>query len=112
DAFTGMIDEGKLWAIFRDHKKKISNMAWASEEAKSYLDAEEEMYLKIDEQTFASRNNALYVNFEGNQVQHPEDVIGPQQANSIIHTAKVALYRIMEVTEFWTHQIGSKDFGQ
>jgi len=90
DVFTGFIDEEEFWAVFRDHRKKIDTMGWASDDASRYVDGDER-FVEIYEPSFAERNDALYVNFNGEKIQHPEDVIGQEQAKSIIHTVRVAI---------------------
>jgi hypothetical protein len=54
--------------------------------------------------------DAMYVSINGQVVISPSDVISPEPARGIIHTGKVAIQRIWEVTEYWGHQIGTKGF--
>jgi AbiV family abortive infection protein len=110
DVFTGFIGEDEFWKVFRDHKKKIGRMAWASEDAARYLDFEQETYLDIVRPTAARRMNALYVHFEAGRVKRPKDLITEADARAIIHTLRVAIDRIMEMTEYWGHQIGTMGF--
>jgi AbiV family abortive infection protein len=110
DVFTGLITGEEFQECFRDHRKKIDRMAWATEDAKRYLAMPEEDYIAIQEPTFVGRMDAMYVGFKGEKVVSPSDVIGRDAARSIIHTAQVAIQRIIEVTEFGGHQIGTKGF--
>jgi AbiV family abortive infection protein len=110
DVFTGFIDEENFWKYFRDHKKKIGRMAWASADAERYLDLELETYLDIEHPTAAHRMNALYVHFEDGKVKAPKDLIGEEDARAIIHTLRVAIQKIVGMTEYWGHQIGTKGF--
>jgi len=54
--------------------------------------------------------NALYVHFEVGLIKTPKDLISEAQAKAIIHTLRVAIDRIIEMTEYWGHQIGTKGF--
>jgi AbiV family abortive infection protein len=88
DVFTGFIEEEKFWKYFKDHKKKIGSMAWASSDAEQYLDLEQETYLEIDHPTTAQRMNALYVHFEGKEIKSPKDLFTEDDARAIIHTSE------------------------
>jgi AbiV family abortive infection protein len=109
DVFTGLIDEGEFWDCFRNHKKKIGRMAWATADAQRYLD-EEGRGVDVQKPTFAGRLSGMYTGFDGKTVAAPKMLISQDDANSIIHTVRVALDRIVEVTEYWGHQIGTKGF--
>ena len=93
-----------------EHREKIARMAWATEDAKHYLSAPDGEYLEVEAPTFPSRNDSMYVNLRDDKVISPSDVIDRDDAEGIIHTVNVALQRIVEVTEFWGHQIGTKGF--
>ena len=110
DLFTEFIGEEEFKKCYTNHRAKIERMAWASEDAQRYLDVEEETYIYIEEPTIAARMNALYVHFDGKRVQSPGDIVRREDAKSIIHTLRVAIERIIEVTEYWGHQIGTKGF--
>jgi len=111
DVFTGLIEEKEFWQIYWKHEKKIGRMAWASEDAKRYLDLlEDGRELEIEEPTFGTRNAGMYVSMIDGKVASPSDVISRDDARAILHTVDVALRRINEVTEFWGHQIGTKGF--
>jgi AbiV family abortive infection protein len=110
DVFTGYIDEAEFWDVFRNHKKKIGRMAWASLDAEHYLDLEKETYFDIEHPTTAQRMHALYVHFENGTVKSPKDLITEDDARAIIHTLRVAIDRIIEMTEYLGHQIGTKGF--
>ena len=110
DVFTGLITEKEFQECFRDHRKKIARMAWATEDAKRYLAMPEEENISIEQPTFANRMDAMYVGLKGTTVVSPSDVIDRDYARSIIHTAQVAIQRITEMVELWGNQIGSKGF--
>jgi AbiV family abortive infection protein len=109
DVSTGLITNEEFQEHYRDHRKKIGRMAWATEDAKRYLDAPEGDYVPVEKPTFANRNDAMYVNIKGKVVVSPSDVISSDAARGIIHTGKVAIQRIWEVTEMG-HQVGTKGF--
>ena len=110
DVYTGFRDEEEFWKYFKDHKGKIKRMAWASTDAEHYLDLDLETYLEIERPTITGRMNALYVHFEGEKVKGPDDHITQDDARAIIHTLRVAIDRIIEMTDYWGHQIGTKGF--
>jgi len=83
-------------------------MAWATEDAKHYLAIPEEDYIEVQEVTFASRQSAMFIGFKNGKVVSPSKVIGREEARSIIHTTQTAIQRIIEVTGFGAHQIGTK----
>ena len=109
DVYTGLITYEEFQEHYRDHRKKIGRMAWATEDAKRYLDAPEGDYVPVEKPTFANRNDAMYVNIKGQVVVSPSDVISSDAARGIIHTGKVAIQCIWEVGEMG-HQIGTKGF--
>ena len=110
DVFTGLIKDEEFNECFRDHRKKIERMAWATEDAKGYLAMPEEAYIDVQEPTFTARMDAMFVGFKNGKIVAPSDMIGREDARSIIHTTQTAIQRIIEVTEFWGHQIGTKGF--
>lgn len=111
DVVTGFIPEEQFWRYFKDHKKKIGRMEWASEDAGEYLDLEQETYLEIEAPNVSGRMNSLYAHFEGATViKRPVDDFAEGDARGIVHTLRVAIERIIEVEEFWGHQIGTKGF--
>ncbi len=110
DVFTNLITAKTFQEHYRDHRKKIGRMAWATEDAKRYLDAPEGNYVDVEKPTFANRMDAMYVSIKGKKVISPSDVIGSDAARGIIHTGNVALQRIWEVAEVLGHQIGTKGF--
>lgn len=85
-------------------------MAWASNDAKGYLDLEKETYLDIEHPTPTRRMHGLYVHFEEGEVKSPKDLISEADARAIIHILRVAVDTIIELTEFGGHQIGTKGF--
>jgi AbiV family abortive infection protein len=111
DVFTGLIEEEEFLKYYLKHEKKIGRMAWATEDAKRYLDLlDGGEDLEIEKPTFGRRNDGMYVSLTNGKVVSPSDVISRDDARGIIHTVEVALRRIHEVTEFWGHQIGTKGF--
>ena len=108
DVFTGHITEVEFQEYYRDHKKKIGRMLWATKDAKWYLDEPEGDYVDVEHPKVANRKDALYVSLKADQLISPSDIIGREDARGIIHTVNVALERIREVTDFWGHQIGTK----
>jgi AbiV family abortive infection protein len=110
DVFTGLITNAEFDECFRNHRMKIERMAWATDDARRYLAMPEEEYIEVQEPTFGNRIDSMYVGFKNGKVFSPTDAIGEEDARSIIHTTEVAMQRIIEVTEFWGHQIGTKGF--
>jgi AbiV family abortive infection protein len=110
DVSTGFIEEKVFWEYFKSHNKKIGRMVWASLDAEAYLDVEQETYLEIEHPTTAERMNTLYAYFDKGKVIVPTDVFTEDKARAIIHTLRVAIDRIIEMTEHWGHQIGTKGF--
>lgn len=110
DAYTGFIDEQEFWDIYTSHKRKIGRMAWASNDAQRYLDVETEEFIPIHEPEVKRRMSALYVECNQPTVEMPSQQITAEMAKSIIHTVRVAFERIVEMTELWGHQIGTKGF--
>jgi AbiV family abortive infection protein len=110
DVYTGFITEEEFQECYRDHKKKISRMAWATEDARRYLDAPEGDYVDVEEPTFVNRMDAMYVSLNNKKVASPSDVIDASAARGIIHTVNVAFQRILEVTDLGGHQIGTRGF--
>jgi hypothetical protein len=82
----------------------------ATEDAKRYLDYEEGEYLNVGTPTFDNRMNAMYTQFDGKTSQSPAKAITAEDARSLIHTVRAALDQIIEMTEYWGHQIGTKGF--
>ena len=110
DVYTGFISEDKFWDVYRDHTQKVGRMAWASDEARRYPDPETEDYLEVHEPEIKSRMSALYVECDRPTVKSPSELITGEMAKSVIHTVRVALQQIVEVTDYYGHQIGTKGF--
>lgn len=120
DVFTGLCTEEEFIKIYTKHPKKIQRIEWAHDDANSFphnlkwvgpdQDDVEEINPKAP--IFQKRQDSLYVDadFERQIVYNPEQKISEEDAREIIHIVDVALHRIMEVTEFWGHQIGTKGF--
>ncbi|HTS12617.1 MAG TPA: AbiV family abortive infection protein [Candidatus Limnocylindrales bacterium] len=110
DVYTGFIEEQEFNDACRDHRKKITRMEWATEDAKRYLAMPEEDYFDVREPTFQNRMSAMYVDFANGTITTPGQLIDAQQARHIIHTVEVALQRILEITEYYGNRIGTKGF--
>ena len=68
DVYTGLITEEEFQRHYRDHKKKIGRMLWATEDAKRYLDSPEGDYVDVQEPTFANRMDAMYVSINARRI--------------------------------------------
>jgi AbiV family abortive infection protein len=110
DVYTGLSDEEEFWDVFTKHHKKIRRMAWASNDAWRYLDSETETYIEIHKPKLERRMSAIYVECDRLAVQSPDEVITAEMAKSLIHIVRVALHRILEMIEYYGHQIGTKGF--
>lgn len=110
DVFTGFIEEEKFWQGYSSHKTKIERMAWASLDAADYPDYETEGYIDITDPQIRKRMLALYVDIESDQLSSPSNAITKAEAQSLIYTLRVAIERIIEVTEYHGYQIGTKGF--
>ena len=110
DVYTGLVDADEFESQSRNHQWKIHSMGWATEDAKRYLDLDGEIYLNGDHPTMAKRMSALYTDINGTDIQKPTSLFTRENAQFIIHTVRVAMERIMEITEYWGYQIGTKGF--
>jgi AbiV family abortive infection protein len=110
DVFTGLITLAEFDECFRNHRMKIERMAWATDDARRYLAMPEERSIDVQEPTFGNRMDSMYVGFKNGKVLSPADAVGEKDARGVIHATEVAIQRIIEVTEFWGHQIGTKGF--
>jgi len=54
--------------------------------------------------------NALYAHFDHGKVVTPKELFTEDKARALIQTLRVAIDRIIEMTEYWGHQIGTKGF--
>jgi AbiV family abortive infection protein len=109
DVYTGFITEEEFRLCFRDHKRKIGRMAWASEDAKKYLDPDTERHVEVKDPEVAVRMKALYVDIQAKEILSPDKTVSKEDSESIIHTLRVAIDRITEV-EFLQGRIGTKGF--
>lgn len=110
DVCTKFIKEDDFWKHYTSHNRKIGRVRWASMDAKDYRDLEEEKYIVIKTPSIKKRMDALYVGIKQSIVTAPEDKIKSEDAKSLIHTLRVAIDRIFEMTEYWGHRIGTKGF--
>jgi AbiV family abortive infection protein len=91
DVFTGLIMVEEFNECFRNHRVKIERMAWATDDARRYLAMPEEECMEAQEPTFGNRMDSMYVGVKNGKVFSPTDVIGEEDARSIIHTTEVAI---------------------
>ena len=118
DVYTRFIPEEKFWKHFRDHKDKIDRMQWAHDDANSYPydqiwlgpDIDDVESIAPAEPLWKKRQKSLYVEIADDQITAPKEEIADSDAREIIHILDTALHRIMEVTEYHGHQIGTKGF--
>ena len=110
DVWTGSIEEDDFWKYYTDHNRKIGRVRWASLDAEDYRDLEEEKYIVIKIPSVKKRMKALYVDIKPNGISSPEDIISREEAKSLIHTLRVATERIIIMTEYYGHRIGTKGF--
>ena len=120
DVYTGLVTEEEFIQQYREHEAKINRMAWAHEDANSSphcyrwvgpdRDDVEEIVSRMPK--LKRRMNSLYVglNLKDMKPILPEEKITKEDAKGIIHIVDVALFKIMEMTEYWGHQIGTKGF--
>ena len=108
DVFTEFIREDEFLKCIRLHDKKIRRMAWATEEARTYLD-EGEDYVDVSKPKVVKRMDALYVNFDGNVVQSPGKITTRDDAKSLIHTVNVA-FESIRYAESMSIRIGTTSF--
>jgi AbiV family abortive infection protein len=110
DVLTKFITEDDFWNHYADHNRKIGRVRWASMDAEDCRDLDDEKYIVIKIPSVNKRMSALYVDVESNKIASPNDKINSEEAKSLIHTLRVAIDRIIEITEYWGHQIGTKGF--
>lgn len=110
DVWTKFMEENDFWKYYNKHDRKIGRVRWASMDAEDYRDLEDDKHIVIKIPSVKKRMNALYVDIKQNAVTSPKDTINSEDAKSLIHTLRVAIDRIVEMTEYWGHQIGTKGF--
>ncbi len=110
DVCTKFIKEDDFWKHYANHNRKIGRVRWASLDAEDYRDLEEDEYVVIKIPSIEKRMDALYVGIKQDVVTAPKDKIKSEDAKSLIHTLRVAIARIVEMTEYWGHRIGTKGF--
>ncbi|MCA1579131.1 MAG: AbiV family abortive infection protein [Acidobacteria bacterium] len=109
DVYTGFLSEQEFWDCFKSHKKKINRLAWASEDARHYLDSNTEEYVEVSHPQEITRMNSLYVDISSGKVITPNERVTSKDSSSIIHTLRVAIDRISDV-EQRQGRIGTKGF--
>lgn len=110
DVWTKFIKEDDFWKHYTNHNRKIGRVRWASMDAEDYRNLEEDKYLVIKIPSVKKRMNALYVDIKQDVAISPKDKINSEEAKSLIYALRVAIDRIVEMTEYWGHQIGTKGF--
>lgn len=118
DVSTGFSTEKDFLESFMDHKEKINRAEWAYEDANEYpynykwVGPRKDDLKKILAQKphWKKRQNSLYVDVTTGEVTSPRDKLTKDDAESIIHIVKTAMYRIFETAEYYGHQIGTKGF--
>lgn len=118
DVFTGFIKEEDFLKVYKEHKEKISRVEWAHLDANSYphnqiwLGPEIEDIKKIapEQPLWDKRQKSLYVDVINKKIVAPKDQISKDDAQGIIHIIEVAIFKILEITEYFGHQIGTKGF--
>jgi AbiV family abortive infection protein len=119
DVYTEFIVEKDFWDKYRNHTSKINDIGWAHADANSYpynyiwlgpdIDDVEATYPK--EPLWEKRQNSLYIGIDkDDNIVVPENNITLEDAKEIIHIVDTALDRIIEITEYFGNQIGSKGF--
>jgi AbiV family abortive infection protein len=109
DVFTGLIDEKEFSEYYRDHKKKIRRMAWATDEARRYFDKWEDSYVEVEPPAISSRMNALYVSLDKKTVQSPKQIVTAEEAKGVIRTVEAVLDSIAK-NEFMGYPPGTKGY--
>jgi AbiV family abortive infection protein len=90
DVYTGFIPQEEFWSIATNHKKKISEIGWASAEGRRYLDSETETHPDIYPPEIRTRMSAICVQCNRPRVESPIEVIAHEMAKSLIHTVRSA----------------------
>jgi AbiV family abortive infection protein len=107
--FTGLIDEKEFCEYYRDHKKKIRRMAWATDEARRYFDKWKDSYVELEPPAISSRMNALYLSLDNRTVQSPKHIVTAEEAKGVIRTVEAALDSIAK-NEFMGYPPGTKGY--
>jgi len=118
DVFTGFSQEADFLKFYKDHHKKIDGVEWAHFDANSDLyniiyigpDIDDTKKITSKKPLWEKRQNSLYVNINEQEIIVPAEQISKDDAEGIIHITETALSRIMEVTEVFGNQIGTKGF--
>jgi AbiV family abortive infection protein len=118
DVYTGWTKEERFWKEYKDHASKIENITWAHLDANSYPhnyiwlgpDVDDVEEISPKEPLWEKRQNSLYIGIENGDIIEPEKSITQEDAKEIIHIVDTALNEIIEITEYWGNQIGTKGF--
>ena len=105
--------------VYRNHNDKIDRRQWAhDDDANSYpydqiwlgTDIDDAKRIASTKPLWEKRQKSIYVEIVNEKITTPKDKITNNDAREIIHILDTALHRIMEVTEYHGHQIGTKGF--
>lgn len=113
DVYTGYSEEKEFVSSFTNHKEKILRVGWAYYEAKdrpeSWVgpDLDDVEMIVVDEPLWGKRLNSLYVGGK-NKFTVPSKEISKDDARRMMHICEVAIQQIVQMTEYWGHQIGTK----
>lgn len=118
DVYTGFIKEDIFWKYYRNHNYKIDSSQWAHEDANSYPynniwigpDIDDIEPISPTKPIWENRQISLYTAIIDGNIVTPKDKILVSDAQDIIHVLDTAISRIIEVTEYYGHQIGTKGF--
>lgn len=118
DVYTRHIEPEDFESVYTLHKVKISRVEWAHLDASEYPyntawigpDMDDVMEIEAVEPSWNQRNNALFVGLDGDRLLIPQESVSKDMARGVIHVLEVAIQRIVEVTEYHGHQIGTKGF--
>jgi len=119
DVFTNFSKEEDFHKSYKSYQDKIGRIIWAHNDANSYPhnriwlgpDIDDVVMIAPSEPLWEKRQNSLYVGFEHNNLNIPQEKITENDAMEIIHIVDTAFERIWEVSgEFGGNQIGTKGF--
>jgi len=114
DVYTGYSNESDFAKSFANHKLKILRVGWAYYEAEdrptSWVgpDLHDVEQVVVEEPLWKKRQDSMYVGVFNSKVITPRSSITKKDARGIIHILETALEQIVQMTEYWGHQIGSK----
>lgn len=116
DVYTGYSNEVDFDRSFAKHNLKIMRVGWAYYEAKDHPtswigpDLDDVEHIVVEEPLWKKRQDSMYVGLLDSKVITPKSSITKKDARGIIHILETALEQIIQMTEYWGHQIGTKGF--